>query len=167
MLKTIELENAISRLFHGEELDPIAEEIMDRIDYEALIQTVNHHMEPVYAYRTDTCEDSGCNYRGDLLFPFPAMLLYSMPYVKATSDSGVDFERRSELWLLDDMTLAVVSNARIKLCDGDFMSEYRTLKAKDLDLFPQVIDLDLNLLAVELAAMCEEYLDSPSPTYEL
>ena len=41
------------------------------------------------------------------------------------------------------------------------------MKTKDLDVFPQVIDLDFDLLAMELAAMCEEYLDSPMPTYEI
>ena len=167
MLKTIELENAVTHLFRGEELSTLGMEIMSELDLERLIQSIRHHAEPVYAYRADTCEDSGCNYRGELLFPCPATLLYSMPYVKADSDSGVSFTRRSELWLLEDMSFAVVANARVQLCDGDFVSEYRCLKTKDLDIFPQVIDLDLNLLAMELAAMCEEYLDSPMPTYEI
>ena len=46
--------------------------------------------------------------------------------------SGVSFTRRSELWLLEDMSFAVVANARVQLGDGDFVSEYRCLKTKDL-----------------------------------
>ena len=168
MLKTIELENAIIRLFScAGELNPLAEEVMDDLDRELLVQTVRHYQEPVYAYRTDTCEESGCNYRGDLLFPVQATLLFAMPYVRAATESGISFERRSELWLLEDMTLAVVSCVRIRVYDGEFKSEYRTLKTKDLDIFPQVIDLDYNLLAIRLGAMCDEYLESPNPTYEL
>ena len=97
MLKTIELDNAITHLFRGEELSTLGMEIMSELDLERLIQSVRHHAEPVYAYRADTCEDSGCNYRGELLFPCPATLLYSMPYVKADSDSGVSFTRRRRI----------------------------------------------------------------------
>lgn len=168
MLRTLELEAAIRRLFAGtDELNPVTEDIVKCLNLEALSQTIRHHEELVYAYRADTCVDSGCNYRGELLFPIPATLLLSMPYVRATAEGGISFERRSELWILKDMTLAVVSSARIRLCEGEFESDYRSLKTKDLDLFPQVINLDRNLLAMRLAAMCDEYLDSPMPTYEL
>ena len=168
MFRTIELENSIRSLFCcSDGLNAETEEVLDCLNLEALSQTIRYHEEPVYAYRADTCVDSGCNYRGELLFPIPATLLFSMPYVRATAEGGISFERRSELWILKDMTLAVVSSARIRLCEGEFESDYRSLKTKDLDLFPQVIDLDLNLLAMRLAAMCDEYLDSPMPTYEL
>lgn len=168
MLRTIELENSIRRFFCcWDTMSPAIKEALDCLNYELLSQSVCHHSEFVYAFRADTLADSGCNYRGELLFPVRATLLFSMPYVRATAEGGISFERRAELWLLEDMTFAVVSSVRIRLCEGEFESDYRSLKTKDLDLFPTVIDLDLNLLAMRLAAMCDEYLDSPMPTYEL
>ena len=137
MRRTLELEIAIRRLFAGaDELNPVTEDIVKCLNLEALSQTIRHHEELVYVYRADTCADSGCNYRGELLFPIPATLLLSMPYVRATAEGGISFERRSELWILKDMTLAVVSSARIRLCEGEFESDYRSLKATDPDLFP-------------------------------
>ena len=168
MLKTIELKTAIHLLFFSqEEVSPAVQMILDAIDYELLLQSVQHNAEPVYAFRTDTEEESGCNYRGGLLFPIPATLLLSVPHVDAVSDSGVLFERRVELWLLEDMSFAVTANVRVQLCEGDFESEYRTLKTRELDVFPRVIDLDLALLAMELLRMSEKYLESSMPTYEL
>ena len=168
MLRTIELENTIRQLFCcEEELSLPLEEALDCLNYDLLSQTIQNHAEPVYAYRADTLVPSGCCYRGNLLLPLPATLLYSMPYVRATAEGGISFERRLDLLILEDMTLEVVSSARFRACEGEFESDYRAVKTKDLDLFPQVIDLDLNLLAMRLAAMCDEYLESPMPTYEL
>ena len=168
MLRTIELENSIHRLFCcGAEVDPVIQEALNCLEYEILSQAICHHAELVYAYRADTLVDSGCNYRGELLFPTRATLLFSTPCVRATSEGGISFERVMELWLLEDMSFAVVSHVRIRLNEGEFESNYRSLKTKDLDLFPQVINFDLNLLAIRLAAMCDEYLESSMPTYEL
>ena len=43
MLKTIELDNAITHLFRGEELSTLGMEIMSELDLERLIQSVRHH----------------------------------------------------------------------------------------------------------------------------
>lgn len=168
MLTPIKLKTSIESLFFSQgEPEPAVQVLLNAINFEMLNQITRHNAEPVYTYRTDTEEDSGCVYRGALLFPQPATLLYSLPFVHAESDTGVVFERRVELWLLWDMSFAVTANARHEHCEGTFVSEYRTLKTKDLDLFLQVIDLDLGLLAVELLTMSKEYLDASTPTYEL
>ncbi len=65
------------------------------------------------------------------------------------------------------MKFVVVSNAHTDFYDGEFVSEYRTIKTRDQDLFPQVIELDYNLLVLLLAAMADEYANSDMPTYEL
>lgn len=167
MLKSIELEHAFKNLFCGVELHPFAEALLKKMNWENLLQAKEHYAVPVYAYATCTEESSGCEYRGDLLFPLPATMIFSMTYLVSNTGDGIIFERRVELWLTDDMKFVVVSNAHTDFYDGEFVSEYRTIKTRDQDLFPQVIELDYNLLVLLLAAMADEYANSDMPTYEL
>ena len=164
MLITIELENAFAHLFRGEELLPSAEETLDEMDYESLAQGIQFFSRPVYAYTAYPDGDPAGGYRGPLLFPFPATLLYSTPHAKLT---GVIIKRSMELWILDDSTFAVVSCVRVELANGELVSEYRVLKTKDRDIFPQVIDLDYNLLVIVLYSLCLEHTHYGTPIYEL
>lgn len=167
MLITIELENAVSHLFRGEELLSSAEEALEEMDYESLAQAIQFFSRPVYAYTAYPDGDPSGGYRGPLLFPFPATLLYSMPYAKLTCDSGIIIKRSMELWILDDTTFAAVSCVRVELANGELVSEYRVLKTKDRDIFPQVIELDYNLLVIVLYSLCLEHTHYGTPIYEL
>ena len=165
--KKIELRHAINNLFCGVELHPFAEEIVEHLNCGHLAQAIQHFAQTVYAYAIWTEEASSCEYRGEQLFPFPATLLYAMPQMISASESGIISERIIELWLTDDMKFVVVSNQRTDFNDGEFVSEYRTIKTKDQDEFSQVFELDYNLLALVLQAMSKEYVESGLPTYEL
>ena len=167
MRKTIELKNVIENLFCCVELRSFAEDILEHLNSEDLLQAIWNYAVPVYAYTVWTEDVSDCEYRGDLLFPFSATLLYSMPSMISTSESGIICERHVELWLTDDMKLVVVSNYCTDFYDGEFVSKYRTIKTTDQDEFSRFLDLDYNLLALVLAALADEYAHSPMTTYEL
>ena len=167
MLITIELENAIDHLFRGEELLPSAEESLKEMDFESLAQGIKCFAKPVYVYTAYPDGDPDSGYRSPLLFPFPATLLYSKTYEKMICDSGVIIKHIMELWILDDMTFAVVSCVRMELESGEPLSEYRVLKTKDRDIFPQVIDLNYNLLVTVLDSLCLEHTYYGTPIYEL
>ena len=167
MLITIELENAFSHLFRGEELLSSAEEALEEMDYESLAQGIKYFAKPVYVYAAYPDGDPDGGYRGPLLFPFPATLLYSKTYEETICDSGVIIKHIMELWILDDMTFAVVSCVRMELESGELISEYRLLKTKDRDIFPQVIDLNYNLLVTVLDSLCLEHTYYGTPIYEL
>ena len=167
MLITIELENAIDHLFRGEELLPSAEESLKEMDFESLAQGIKFFSKPVYVYTAYPDGDPDGGYRGPLLFPFPATLLYSKTYEEMICDSGVIIKHIMELWILDDMTFAVVSCVRMELESGELLSEYRRLKTKDRDIFPQVIDLNYNLLVTVLDSLCLEHTYYGTPIFEL
>jgi hypothetical protein len=146
MLITIELENAIDHLFRGEELLPSAEESLKEMDFESLAQGIKFFSKPVYVYTAYPDGDPDGGYRGPLLFPFPATLLYSKTYEEIICDSGVIIKHSMELWILDDMTFAAVSCVRVELENGEPISEYRGLKTKDRDISRRSLILTITFL---------------------
>ena len=80
---------------------------MESLDIYSLLQVVRHNATTVYSYITQGRQERSFNYRGEDLFRQKATLLYeetdqvTMEIVVAT--------RTLELWLLEDMSLAVVS----------------------------------------------------------
>ena len=82
-------------------------DLMESLDIYSLLQVVRHNATTVYSYITQGRQERSFNYRGEDLFRQKATLLYeetdqvTMEIVVAT--------RTLELWLLEDMSLAVVS----------------------------------------------------------
>ena len=167
MNKATELENALTDLFRkGMKLGYTSSEIseyLDGIDFNTLLQAVWNNAETVYAYRADGNHDFSMDYRGEELFDQRATLLYE--------DTGEGYigaviaVRSLELWLLEDMTFAIVANFRVEVGSSEYITEYRVYKGSDWT--DSDIDLDLKDLADELAAMCEPCYDRHQPIYEL
>ena len=167
MNKATELENALTDLFRkGMKLGYTSSEIseyLDEIDFNTLLQAVWNNAETVYAYRADGNHDFSMDYRGAELFDQRATLLYE--------DTGEGYigaviaVRSLELWLLEDMTFAIVANFRVEVGSSEYITEYRVYKGNDWT--DSDIDLDLKDLSDELAAMCEPYYDHTQPIYEL
>ena len=146
---------------------PSAEITLESINFDDLAQVLRHEAKPVYAYATWTKNKTGCEYRGEPLFPFPATLLQSTPYMIAGTESGIITIASYELWLTDDMRIVVISNFHTDIHDGEFISEYRTVKTDEQDEFYQVYEPDYNLLVLELWAMSKKRNSSKMPTYEI
>lgn len=91
-----------------------AAELVESLDIYSLLQVVRHNATTVYSYITQGRQERSFNYRGEDLFRQKATLLYeetdqvTMEIVVAT--------RTLELWLLEDMSLAVVSSISSKRC---------------------------------------------------
>ena len=167
MNKVTELENALTELFRkGTEVgysETEIDEFLEDIDYDTLLQAVWNNAETVYSYRADSEHEFSMDYRGTELFKQRATLLYE--------DMGEGFAgavvaaRSMELWLLEDMGFAIVANFYVEVGNGEYITEYRVYKGSDWT--DSDLDLDLEDLVAELAAMCEPYYDHNQPIYEL
>ena len=82
-------------------------------------------------------------YRSRKLFDREAMLLWREPVV-CVDDTEVASSRYLELWLLEDMSVAVVSCVQIVYGDGnDYITEYREYKGEEIpfsELVPDLLD---------------------------
>ena len=165
--KGFEVRNTFDTLFCDVELPPSAEKTLESINFDDLAQVLRHDAKAVYVYATWTKNKTGCEYRSELLFPFPATLLQSAPYMIAGTESGIITIASYELWLTDDMRIVVISNFHKDFNDGELISEYRTIKTDEQDEFYQVYEPDYNLLVLELWAMSKKFNSSNMPTYEL
>ena len=161
------LEIALKELFcSGADSEHDAEEMMELLegmDYHALLQAFHSTRETVYAFRVDCKLEKSFNYRGPELFPTRAVLLYvedlNMCFDAALSDHAY------ELWLLPDASFRVVSRVRIEINGGESVAEYRTVKGTDWKDAGMCIDfLDLADDFDTLVAAVDEH---ELPIYEL
>ena len=97
------------------------------INFYSLFQTLCREAEPVYAFRSYGKDDCLLNYWGEKLFPCKAILLYRMPdYV---ADEGrIATMHFLEVWLREDLTLAVTACFHIENRAAKYYSSYRVHK---------------------------------------
>ena len=130
MNKKEQLKRLICALYRQDEpedyTDECMEDMLDNIDFEVLLQAVAHSAKTVYAYEACGVQDCSFNYRSAPLFPQKAVRLYE-DIVKFVTEAVI-CARTMEVWLLEDLTLAIVSNYSV-LSGGEFTTEYRTVKA--------------------------------------
>lgn len=167
MSKVKHFETVMRELFRsGADIEHNAHELLGLlvdIDFEALLQALWQRRETVYAYFTEGTGENFFSYRGPELFPVPAMLLYSDigTIVCDAAEHVVSYE----LWLLSDISLAIVSCIRTEIESNVSYSEYRAFKSTDwreteMSInFPELAD-DLDILALESSSQ-------GNPRYEL
>ena len=132
-----------------------AAELVESLDIYSLLQVVRHNATTVYSYITQGRQERSFNYRGEDLFRQKASLLYeetdqvTMEIVVAT--------RTLELWLLEDMSLAVVSCVSVNYDHDGYITQYRTIK--DTPVMDSELCLDLGELVEDLNGLC-------GPVYE-
>ena len=162
------LEYVIDRLFRCGVGDPgykeqEVEELLAGMDYNSLLQAVRHEAKTVYAFTTCGKPPQTFDYRGADLFGQRATLLYDD--FDQSDAAHVVAERRYELWLLEDMSLVVVSCVSVDFGDGEFVAEYREIKQGDPWNTPMCLDLEeLRNRLVEMFCQCYEH---ELPLYEL
>lgn len=139
--------------------------LIEELDYEALSQALRYEMEPIYRFRTDNyCEES-CEYRSELLLPVQGTRVYEQPIL--AQHSVVTLTRSMELWILDDLSIAILSNVKIADVSDLFNGEYRTIRTRELDALPYEINLDLETLAATLLELSKTFRDCSLPFSEL
>lgn len=161
-----ELENIIQEMFSDATergyTEEEAEDLLDGICFDTLLQAIRHNAERVYVFRTDTECEIGLNYRGKELFDQRATLLYEEIH-DAVCDVGFVF-RSTEMWLLENMSIAVVSCVSVVIGNDELAAEYRVVKSYDWE------DCGIENLedfAEELRAMCDRHYGYDKPVYEL
>ena len=162
------LEYVIDRLFrcgigeHGYQEQEV-EKLLQGMDYNSLLQAVRHNAQTVHTYTTQGKLPQSFNYRGADLFGQRATLLYDD--FDQSDAAQVLVERRYELWLLEDMSLVVVSCVSVDFEDGEFVTEYREIKQGDPWDTPMCLSLeDLRERLGEMFGQCYEH---ELPIYEL
>ena len=121
--------------------------------------------ETAYEYVVKTNIDRGFEYRGKELFMQRACLIYSDMEIGIYDMTDTSYNR--ELWLLEDMSFALVHNVSMVIKSGDFYyaTEYRSivklLKERD-DLF-----FTPESLTEELEEMCIPQWENEATIYEL
>lgn len=165
MNRKYELEDSIKALFVGGKLSVALAEQFSKMDYEALSQAIAYEEEPVFRYRVDNYfEDSG-EYRSERLLPIDGTRLYSQ--IEERASTLLTVERRKEIWILQDLTLAVLSVVEITNLNNNFSTIYQTLRTDDIEEIPYEIDIDCDALASSLLNMCKAVACVPMPFQEL
>ena len=83
------------------------EELLDGIDFYALLQAVRHHAEAVFTFATQSNQPKSFNYRGAELFGQRAAPLYDD--LDQSTAEAVLATRSVELWLSEDMTMTITA----------------------------------------------------------
>ena len=146
---------------YGYDEDEI-EEMLDCIHFRDLAQVLQDKLQRVYAYTTQSQLPKSFNYRGPDLFGQSAALLYSE--MDQVSLEAVTAGRCWELWLLEDMTLAVTSCVSVQYEEA-YSTEYRVIK--EAEPWESDLSMDLEEITVKLAEMCFACFESEIPIYEL
>ena len=162
------LEYVIDRLFRCGVGDPgykeqEVEELLQGMDYDSLLQAVRHEAKTVYTFATYGKPPQTFDYRGAELFGQRATLLYDD--FDQSDAAQVLAERRYELWLLEDMSLVVVSCVSVDFAGGEFVTEYREIKQGDPWNTPMCLNLEE--LAENLFEMFGQCYEHELPIYEL
>ena len=166
MFNKPELETVIRSFFYdamerGYTEDDV-EEMLSEINFSKLLQTIRHNAETVYVFRSDTKCEIGTNYRGEELFNQRATFLYEDVH-DVLCDAAI-IMRSTELWLLENMSIAVVSCTTIMVGDEEVVAEYRVFKGHDWEGCG--IE-DLEDFAEDLKTMSIMHYGHSKPFYEL
>lgn len=120
--------------------DEIASLVCD-IHFTYLYDALRDRAEPVYAYSTDGKRPMTLKYRSAKLFEGSATLLWREPTLRV-DDLDVAASRYLELWLREDMSIAVVSCVQIVYGDeDDYITEFREYKGDQLPATEPAPDL--------------------------
>lgn len=166
-----EMNKAVSWLFGlfvPEDYETYDEEEMDNswgLCLPEICNALREKAQTAYQYQIDSSFEKGFCYRGKELFGQRASMMYSD--VEVAAFDMVDTTYETELWLLEDMSFAVVHCVTVKV-ESDEMShttEYRAVVRKvesrdDLFFTPEA-------LIEVLEEMCVPQWESEATIYEL
>ena len=76
-------------------------------------------------------------------------------------------KRRMELWILDDLTPAVISAVEVTDSTNRISTTNRTVRTTDFDEIPNEIDIDFDELCSSLLEFSKSFAAVPMPYQEL
>ena len=136
--------------------------LLEEIDFDALAQALRNRMQTVYSYTTQGQYAKSFNYRSSKLFEQQAALIYE-DFDRSSAESVV-VDRTYELWLLEDMSIAVVSRVTAEFDEGGYVTVYRECVG---DPWDSAIDIDLTEMCGGFAELCGDVYENETPVYEL
>ena len=140
--------------------------LMD-IDFYALQQAVSDNMRMVFAYATKSRLPKVFNIcTGDLFDQEAILLLDDLRTECEMVDAGnLVCTKSMELWLLEDMSLAVTTRFGVNCFHDRFVANYRSIK--EGDPWKSGLHLDLSELTGTLKDMCMASHNFDTPIYEV
>ena len=132
--------------------------LTEQVCWENLFHEICDRAEPVYAFDANGLLSAALKYRGRKLFDSNATLLWREP-THSEEDDELDTTRYLEMWMLEDMTLAITSCFQVDYegSDGDYTTEYREYKGSQwpsTEAAPDLFDF-----LEHLADLCPEDFD--------
>ena len=137
--------------------------LLDGINCLTLLQSVHNDADTVYQYLAFGRASGDFEYYGPELLTQKATLLYEDTTDRA--DESVSCARTLELWLLPDMTFAVISCFSVSVRNGTYLTEYRTYKGRDWR--ETGMQIDFPALAEKLRKWSEAVNENEPPMFEV
>lgn len=137
---------------YGEDQDDIYQ-LIASIDFSKLYQAIQNKAEPVYGFSLKTIIPGELEYRGNRLFPGNACKIYEFVDWGQRAECVFDICHYTELWILDDMSLAVISGCQLTWDETDYIADYREFKGNfwpDEESFLGLAELGNDLKNIEL-----------------
>lgn len=126
------------------------------LNFRTMYQSIRRDAEPVYAYKTSGMVT---DYHSAELFPGRATLIFRDYDFSHDVVDCVEANHFLELWVKEDMTLAVVACYCIRYEDDEMVTEFREYKGEDWP--DSSLCLDVGCLFDWLGDLCEEDEENP------
>lgn len=151
----------IAKLFHEKgiryEYEPdVIDDMLQHIDFGFLFNAITQAAQPVYCYSIDSDMPMTLKYCGPKMFPGNATRIYNdIDY--AIDDDLIFTSHGLELWVLEDMSLAVTSCLHTEIGEDSYVTDYRAFKGQE---WPDAeLCIDLEDLLEELTGMYPEFFE--------
>ena len=142
---------------YGDDLD-LARDILTELDFSAMFQNIRQQAEPVFAYKTSGVLTA---YHSKELFPGKATLIFRDYDFAHDFEDSLESNHFLEVWIKEDMTLAVVACYEVRYQEEEFVTEFREYKGEEWP--DSILFLDLGCLFDWLTDMCK--IDEENPVF--
>ena len=133
--------------------DETIKEMLRTIDFHALHRLIRREAVPVRSFIVGGEMPDILRYRGSDLLPYKAICIYSNEDFVAECHC-LEQEHRLELWLMEDMTIAVTSCMMTEFGSGAYFCEYREHKG---DKWPDTeVCMDVDDLLECIQSICAQ-----------
>ena len=133
--------------------DETIKEMLRTIDFHALHRLIRREAVPVRSFIVGGEMPDILRYRGSDLLPYKAICIYSNEDFVAECHC-LEQEHRLELWLMEDMTIAVTSCMMTEFGGGAYFCEYREYKG---DKWPDTeVCMDVDDLLECIQSICAQ-----------
>ena len=145
--------------------------LTEQVCWENLFHEIRDRAEPVYAFDANGLLSAALKYRGRKLFDRNATLLWREP-THSEEDDELDTTRYLEMWLLEDMTLAVTSCFQVEQTEGalwvrytiaaQYLVDQTTLVETVADAYAPGRELNMETKTLEAPAILEKRTETVS-----